>query len=94
MKIETLQKKLEKTIQQYIEAFEDKHDCEFDFWVADKIGEIATFGDYFFDFRDIRADLEEDAPKYLIWEWYDEQIENDLNKGHSVSYETWLRRKK
>lgn len=44
----------EKAAGMYVEAFCKKQECQLEFWVADKIGEIGCFGDDFFDLSDIR----------------------------------------
>lgn len=65
---------LNKYIQNYIDVFCKKHDIKFEYWIADQVGEVAAFGDFFFSFHEIRHDLETAQPKDKIFEWYERNI--------------------
>ena len=44
-------------------------------------------GDYYFDFQDIKLDIDEDVPEPIILEWYDFSLENEVK----VNYKSWLK---
>ena len=87
-----LKKRLEKSILEYIKFFEKKHKVEFDYWVADRTGEIAVFGDYFLNFGDIRLDLENDVSERIMFEWYDLSLNAALIEKEFPNYQTYLKR--
>lgn len=59
----------------YAKAFAKKHDYQFDGWVADEAGTVACFGDYFFDFKDIKFDIDNEVPKEKFLEYYDASLD-------------------
>jgi hypothetical protein len=80
MNIEKLKKQHEKVCNDYIKAFCKKQDLEFQFWVADIVGEIACFGDiYFFDFTEIVHDIKTEQPPEKIIQWVHERLESSNN---------------
>ncbi len=82
-----LKQNLEEYIYEYIVAFEKKHECDFSGWIGDRIGEVAEFGDDFFDFSDIRRDLDQDRPKDEIYEWLHAAVEIGYYK---FNYSSWI----
>ena len=85
---------LNQTIQKYVDLFCIKHGLEFDFWVADLTGTVASFSSsYFFNFEDIRLDLEKGVDKSLIMEWYDEMLETAKSEEYTLNYYTFLKAK-
>ena len=56
-------------------GFAKKHDYQFDGWVADEVGTVACFGDYFFDFTDIKYDIDNEVPKEKFLEYYDASLD-------------------
>lgn len=76
-KIQELKKLYENVCQLYIAAFVEKHGYEFSGWVADDIGQVASFIDeYFFDFTEVTYDINTEQPKGLIFEWFDEIVQH------------------
>ena len=68
MNLEELKSRHEETISQYIKVFCEKQELDFEFWVGDQT--VAHFGDnYFFNFMDIKYDIDTNQPKGLIMEW-------------------------
>jgi len=87
MNIEKLKKQHEKVCNDYIKAFCKKQDLEFQFWVADIVGEIACFGDiYFFDFTEIVYDINTEQPPQKIIQWLNERLETSDNFVNYYSY--------
>lgn len=81
-----LRKCLDGVIDLYVAAFEEKHDCYLEFWVADDKTGIACFGDHFFNLGDIVYDIDNNCPKYFIFDWQNHQIEN----GSKVNFKSYL----
>jgi hypothetical protein len=50
----TLSEQYDKLVNKYVKKFEKKHDTYLEFWVSDISGDIACFGDNFFNYDDIR----------------------------------------
>jgi hypothetical protein len=64
----------------FVEKFAKKHDIEFDYWIGDEIGGIASFIDqYFFNISDIILDLTTNQPKYSILIWQEDELEQSMN---------------
>jgi len=89
--IEETKNLLNEAISKYVANFCDKHELEFDYWVAGLTGTIGVFGDYFFNFEDIRLDLEKDVPEHKIFEWYDLSLELGMQNEPIINYYTWLK---
>lgn len=92
MKIKILQNRYNKVVDDYIQLFSNKQEIEFEFWVGDVVGGIASFGDiYFFSFSDILYDINTNQPKELILQWlYDGVDYPDININY-YSYSKGLR---
>lgn len=91
MSIEKSKAKLEEAIQEYVDAFCEKHEIELDFWISDQPGTIAQFGDYYFDFETIRFDLETFQPAEVLMEWYDATMELGVKQEPIINYSSWLK---
>lgn len=94
-KLETLKSEYTAVVRKYCEVFAEKHELgeePFD-WVAEDIGGVINFGDnYYFNFDDIRTDIDRDAPIDEIFSWY-----NHCMRLHTISediptpnYRSWL----
>lgn len=60
----------------YIEAFEAKQGYEFTDWITDEDLGIAVFIDqYYINFDDLRHDIDNDVPKGLIFQYFDDGLE-------------------
>ena len=90
-KIQRLKKRYEKACTDYVAMFCQKQDMEFGWWIADRIGEWAVFGDYSFTFSDIKFDVENQLPKGFILEWYDRMLENGSIGKSTCNYETYAK---
>lgn len=70
--LETLRTEYATVVRKYCEVFAEKHELgeePFD-WVAQDIGGVIEFGDYYFNFDDIRTDIDRDASIDEIFSWY------------------------
>lgn len=82
-----LKTNLENAVNAIIKAFEEKHDVNFQFFVADDCIGIASFGEtYYFNISDILYDISTDQPKGLIFEWHEGSLENKNNPLNYQSY--------
>lgn len=60
-------------------------------WVADDIGGVCLVGDYYLDFSDIKCDVDKDAPKGEIFEWYEyDMLMRDCGLN-TINYRSWLK---
>lgn len=82
-----LQINYEKAVQAYIDAFCDKYGTYLEYWVANEIGGICYIRARFFNFHDIKLDIDLNAPENTILDWYDWSIEDKKNK---INYKSWL----
>lgn len=71
-----MKKEYEKAVKSYINYFCLKHELEFEFWVGDEVGRICCMGDYYFDFDNIRYDIDNDIERDFIFQWYDYALEH------------------
>lgn len=76
----------EKAVNDIIESFCKKQGLDFEYWVADCVGEVACFGDIFLNFDDIIHDLINKYPPHLIIDWYFEQLDNENQRINYRSY--------
>ena len=87
-----LKKKYESVCNEYIKKFSKKQGIEFDYWIGDEIGGIASFiSQYFFNFHDIVWDINSEQPADLILKWQDECVENAKTSLNYFSYSKGLR---
>lgn len=90
--IPQLKKQYEEVCNQYITKFVKKQELDFDGWVGDEVGGIASFStQYFFNLSDIILDLNTKQPKGLILEWQNNGVENALNTPFSetINYKSY-----
>lgn len=70
----------------YIKEFVKKQKYKFDYWIADEVGGIASFIEqYYFNFSDIKYDIDNNIKKGVIFEWQDSYVDNyDYNNNIST----------
>lgn len=84
----------ENNCNHLVKLFAEKQGLDFDFWVSDIIGGVASFSwHYFFTIDDIVIDLKTKQEKGLILEWHESGIENNPLKINYYSYTKGLRYK-
>ena len=84
--MKTLKARLENCISLYIDYFCIKHNvyAEDRNWIGGITGSIIEIdNETYLDFSDIRTDLERDAPKDAIWDWY-------WNYSDKINYSSYL----
>lgn len=83
-------KEFEKVANSYIHGFAKKHEVDFEFWVGDEVGGVACFNsEYFFNFDDIRHDIDNNIPKGLISDWQNDTVEYNLHGMKSINFKSY-----
>ena len=99
IKLQELNRQYEFVCNEWIQKFCNKQQIDFDGWVGDEIGGIASFAcQYFFNLSDIILDLNTKQPKGNILNWQSEDVDFNMfneNQQHInyKSYTMGLRRK-
>ncbi len=91
MEIKEIKQQLDNCIDLYTDLFCKKQEVYADGWIGQIKGGINCFSDAYLSFEDIRNDLELDAPKGLIFEWYWDNVENPDKAINYYSYINGLR---
>lgn len=77
---------------QYVEYFCKKQEIDFDGWIADEIGGIASFSEqYFFNISDIVLDIDTEQPVGLILDWQSDGVDEHFNNENSqlINYKSY-----
>ena len=93
MDITKLKADYESACNAFVKAFCKKHDFYFSDagWVANKVGEIINFGDYYFDMPTIITDIVLNAGKDKIMVWYDYCVKVGLLGCKTINFESYLK---
>lgn len=86
-----LQEHYNEVCNKYALQFATKHDYPFDGWVADKVGEVATMGDYCVNFREIKYDIDNDIDADEYVKYYDYCLEVATLNLTVPNYESWCK---
>ena len=92
MKLKELNEKYEFACNELVKKFCNKQGLQFDYWINDEIGGIASFSNsYFFNLCDIILDLKTKQPKGLILSWQDEGVEFNFNHQNitNINYKSY-----
>ena len=79
--IESYIKSYDKIVSQIVNEFAIKQKLSFEFWFADRVGDIAICGDYSFNLTDIIHDLRTKQTPGNIIQWY--------NNANGFNYQSW-----
>lgn len=82
----------EDVCNEYILRFCEKQDIEFDGWIGNEIGGIASFiSQYFFTIDEIILDLNTKQPKGLILDWQSAGVDHNMfNKSQvNINYKSY-----
>lgn len=80
--------------RQYAQAFAEKHEMYYDdeCWIAGDFGTILNLGDYFFNFQEIKYDVDNDIDKDEIFKYYDYSLRaHTLGFEKIMNYENWCK---
>ena len=87
-----MKEEYEKIVSKYVEAFCEKHEMEFDFWVADLKGTIASFScEWFVNFEDIRLDIDNKVDKDVFCKWYYIALDLAIENKPVINYYNYLK---
>ena len=83
IKLQELKKQYNFVCNEYIQKFINKQQIDFDGWISDDVGGIASFCcQYFFNLSDIIFDINTKQPKGLILEWQSDDVDYNLLREH------------
>lgn len=91
-KLKDLNKQYAYLCNEYIKMFCTKQDIEFDGWIGDEVGGIASFiSQYFFNLSDIVLDLNTKQRKGLILRWQDDGVDFNIGrkKPQYINYKSY-----
>ena len=86
-----LKDRYEAVIMEYISLFCKKQGIDFEFWIGGVVGETADFGCLFFNFTDIKIDIDTEQQKGLIIDWFINRVNCNKNNINYKSYTMGLR---
>lgn len=85
----------EDVCNEYLEAFCEKHEYEYEpkyAWVADDPGTVANIGDLFVGMDDIRFDIDNNVPESYFEKWYWKNLEvYELTGVHYMNYPSYCK---
>lgn len=86
-----LRTEYESIVNDYIKQFQRKHDCEFEFWIGEQVGGIASFGDInCISFLDVVHDLHSNAPIGLIFNWIEDTTDEHFKAQEQFREENYI----
>jgi hypothetical protein len=91
--IDELQDHYENICNEYIRRFSKKQEIEFDGWVGNEVGDIASFiCQYFFNVSDIMLDLSTHQPVGLILDWQSEGVDYNMfnDDKQYINYKSYI----
>jgi len=91
-KLGELNKQYEFVCNEWVQKFCNKQQIEFDGWVGNEIGGIASFAcQYFFNLSDIILDLNTKQPKGNILNWQSEDVDFNMfnEKQQHINYKSY-----
>jgi len=78
--LELLQLRYLQVLDEYIELFEEKEELQFNGFIGRQFGGVCEFSDMLFDFLDIKYSIDNNLPKGMIIQWYDHNIQYNIDK--------------
>jgi len=88
LSISEIKERLDNCINLYTDLFCKKQEVYADRWIGPIKGGINCFADAYLSFDDIRTDLELDAPKGMVFDWYWDNVENE---GKAINYYSYIK---
>ena len=88
----TIKKQYEIAVNAYIERFVKKHGYEFTYWVSDEVGGTACFIEqYYFNFTDIKYDIDNKVEKGLIFRHQDDSVNHyfKVDKDEIINFRSY-----
>ena len=91
MEGDTLKERYNSICDEWLKLFSEKQELEFVYWIGDTVGEIAVFGDFYFNMSDIIYDINNNSPKGEIIDWYYDNLNDEGRYINYYSYSKGLR---
>ena len=87
----SLKKDYTAIVNRYLAVFVAKQEIDFDYWIADDIGGVASFIEqYTFNFDDIRYDIDNNLKKGMILQWQDNYVDNHKDGDYDwINYKSY-----
>jgi hypothetical protein len=92
IKLQELNKQYEFVCNEWVQKFCNKQFIDFDGWVSNEIGGIASFScQYFFSLSDIILDINTKQPKGLIFKWQSDGVDFNLSNKvpQNINYKSY-----
>jgi hypothetical protein len=89
---EGLKTQYENVCNEYVRRFCEKQEIDFDGWIGDEVGGIASFiSQYFFTIDDIALDLHTKQPKGLILDWQSDGVDYNMfnETPQNINYKSY-----
>jgi hypothetical protein len=85
-----LKEEFEIVVNKYMGEFCVKQDMNLFHWIGCDVGETVNIGDYYFNFDDIRRDIDQNVPVGVILDWYNESLEAHYENETQINYRSYL----
>lgn len=92
VKLQELNRQYNLVYNEWVQKFCNKQQIDFDGWVSDEVGGIASFAcQYFFTLSDIILDLNTKQPKGNILNWQIEDVDFNMfnEKQQHINYKSY-----
>ena len=92
IKLKELNKQYEFVCNEWVQKFCNKQLIDFDGWVSNEVGGIASFScQYFFSLSDIILDINTKQPKGLIFQWQSDGVDFNLSNKvpQNINYKSY-----
>ena len=88
--MQDLKKEYESIVEKYIDAFCQKQEIDKNslYWIGGEIGEVVEISDCYFNFLDIKKDIDTNQSKGFIFNWY---LNNDYLEGKTINYDSYIK---
>jgi hypothetical protein len=90
---ENLKIKYDNVCNEYVRRFCEKQEIDFDGWIDDEVGGIASFiSQYFFNISDIIFDITTNQPVGLIFDWQSDGVDFNMfkDKTEYINYNSYI----
>lgn len=88
-----LKNRFKEIANAYLQAFSEKHEYDYEEdWVGQRVGEVAELGNDFYDFTDIRYDIDNNIPVGEIEKWTEYCMRlHMLECPHTINFSSWCK---
>ncbi len=88
--MQDLKKEYESIVEKYIDAFCQKQEIDKNslYWIGGNVEDIIDVNGDFFNFLEIKKDIDTNQPKDEIFKW---KNENDYLNGKIINYQSYIK---